>query len=101
VSEFGPLFRFSFVHALVSIVTIVARIWEIPLGKNRHCEKTHTLGSNNTKQNKIIFISTMTIFLWFHQLSIGCGYILSYLHAKVIFFLEAGCRIFDSSKRFM
>jgi hypothetical protein len=53
-------------------------------------------------QNKIIFVSTMAVFLWFLQLSVGCGYIVSYLHAKVIFFfLETGCYIFDSSKRFM
>ena len=52
-------------------------------------------------KTKTIFISAMAVFLWFPQLSLGCGYIVRYLHAKIIFRLDTGCYIFDSRKRFM
>jgi hypothetical protein len=87
VCEFGPLFRFSFVCAPVSMVTIVARKYQ--WGKTVTPEKTHTLGSIDTKQ-KVIFISTVAVLLWFLQLSIGCEYIISYLHAEVTYFLDTG-----------
>jgi hypothetical protein len=95
VSEFGPLFRFSFVHAPVSMVTIVARIRGNTIGKNSHCEKTHSLGSNNTKQNhfhfhngSLLMVSSIVDKLWIHFI---------YLHAKVIFFFLIQAAIYSTA----